>query len=362
MATETIYTEILNAGLVSGPEATYAAAHDAASADSITAKNNPHKVGQAKEGDTGFYVYRTCLIFNCANLKGATASSAKVTLYQSDSSINDAQSMYIVTGADVADTGVVLADFGDLLDDTTSWGSATSAYFIGTAGDKDITLNTAGLAALQTAMDAGGLVKLAFRSGHDINNTPDAGYIERNFFSFYGPEDITPARRPRLVVTYKASLPSDDLTRVAGIRHIYRPGFFRMQLTLGDVSNTIEIAEAKVRKELEIPEQQTPYIPTPRDWEPQPRWEPPKPAEPTIVPPAPIPTTSARVTPSQSGLPPPIPMENVFGTGEYQQRFPEPKVVLRRFWRSITPWKEESGETFGSEFTERFRRMFGGRG
>jgi len=66
------------------------------------------------------------------------------------------------------------------------------------------------------------------------------------------------------VVMSAATYPSDELTRVTGIRHIYRPGIFRMLLSLGDVSNTIEVAEHKVRKELEIPEQQTPEAkPTP---------------------------------------------------------------------------------------------------
>lgn len=64
--------------------------------------------------------------------------------------------------------------------------------------------------------------------------------------------------------------PSEAITRVTGIRHIYRPGFFRMILSLGDVSNTVEIAEARVRRELEIPEQQTPElepptVPTPQE-------------------------------------------------------------------------------------------------
>jgi len=365
LASSTIYTELLDAGLISGPEAAYATARTQANADSITAQATGHKVGQAKEGDTGYYVYRVCLLFDCAALQGTTASAGKITLYESASSINDTQSMYIVTGADVADTGVVVADFGELIDETTSWGSITSTDWIG-PGDKDITLNAAGLVALQTAINAGGLLKLALRSGHDINNTPDAGFIERNYFVLAGPADITPTRRPRLIVTYKASLPADDLSRVTGIRHIYKPGMFRMILSLGDVSNTIEIAEAKVRKELEIPEQQTPAIPK---YEPAPEW--PKPEPPKYEPPPSWPKPELPIVTSP-GLPGIIPG---IGPGDIQtegpmlgwptpsERIPSIEVLTSRVWRALTPWKEEAGETFGSEVTERFKtigKFFGG--
>ena len=45
--------------------------------------------------------------------------------------------------------------------------------------------------------------------------------------------------------------PSDDVARVSSIRHIFRPGFFRMQVGLGDLGLDIDVAETAVRNELD---------------------------------------------------------------------------------------------------------------
>ncbi len=45
--------------------------------------------------------------------------------------------------------------------------------------------------------------------------------------------------------------PSDAVARVSSIRHIFRPGFFRMQVGLGDLGLDIDIAETAVRAELD---------------------------------------------------------------------------------------------------------------
>lgn len=44
---------------------------------------------------------------------------------------------------------------------------------------------------------------------------------------------------------------SDFVARVSSIRHIYRPGSFKMQVTLGDLGFDVDVAEATVRKELD---------------------------------------------------------------------------------------------------------------
>lgn len=46
-------------------------------------------------------------------------------------------------------------------------------------------------------------------------------------------------------------LPIDDVARVSSIRHIFRPGFFRMQVALGELGFDVDVAEAVVRKTLE---------------------------------------------------------------------------------------------------------------
>ncbi len=45
-----------------------------------------------------------------------------------------------------------------------------------------------------------------------------------------------------LIITWSASLPSSAIVRVTGIRRIYRPGIYRMQLSLGEISDMDDIA------------------------------------------------------------------------------------------------------------------------
>jgi len=132
--------------------------------------------------------------------------------------------------------------------------------------------------------------------------------------------------------------PSDTMARVSSIRHICRPGFYRMQVGLGDLGFDIDVAEATVRKALDTAEE-PPTAPIP-PYEPGPYGKP-TPTEPTAMEkladaarrqreqqedlfPA-----SARVTAPQ----PPLPRVRT-----------EPSI-----WQRLTPWKEEAGETFGSQ-------------
>jgi len=182
----------------------------------------------------------------------------------------------------------------------------------------------------------------------------------------------TADRVAKLIVTYGASLPSEDISRVTGIRHIYKPGIFRMILSLGDVSNTIEIAEHKVRKELEIPEQQTPP-PEPYPFAPEPGLVPPTPYRTGFIPPEPEPVAPEpgrpRIFPTMPGIVLPGRVaEDIFGKPSEPARKPTeilgqalraavPLGTMKQLWRGITPWKEEAGETFGGEVAERFRKV-----
>jgi len=106
--------------------------------------------------------------------------------------------MYVLDEeGDVADTGVVLSDFGKLLGNVIVWGSIHSTVWIG-PGDKEIPLNALGIAEI--AANKGGKAKFLFRGSHDINNIPDDIFIENNYFLFAGPSVIVAGQRPRLVI------------------------------------------------------------------------------------------------------------------------------------------------------------------
>jgi len=162
------------------------------------------------------------------------------------------------------------------------------------------------------------------------------------------------------------SYPSWDLSRVTGIRHIYRPGSYRLEATLGEVSTSIELPQRDIQIPTVVPAEST-KIPKP------PKTTPLRVPEKTalemilalreegLLPEA---GASADITaleplPIQAGILEqfkPISREELekLGTVIGQEAPPEPSL-----WQKLTPWKEEKGETFGTAFTSTFRRGFG---
>jgi len=165
------------------------------------------------------------------------------------------------------------------------------------------------------------------------------------------------------------SYPSNGLTRVTGIRHIYRPGSYRLEATLGDVSTSVELPQRDVRIPSVVP------LPDPRTFEKFVRSEK---AVPLRLPERTAPEliealreegllpeagASADITaleplPIRAGIleqVKPLSREALerLGTIIGQEAPPEPSL-----WQKLTPWKEERGETFGTAFTSTFRRGF----
>lgn len=98
----------------------------------------------------------------------------------------------LVSGADLADT-LVAADYGELLDDVTSFGSINSANI--TLNDwNEIPLNAAGLVALNAAL-ASGKFRVGVRHSKDVNDTPPNG---TSYAYFYG---YTGADKPKITYT-----------------------------------------------------------------------------------------------------------------------------------------------------------------
>jgi len=219
--------------------------------------------------------------------------------------------------------------------------------------------------------------------------------VRKRIFIF--PWTDTPANDGQIStadVSYPSAVyPSSSMARVSSIRHICRPGFYRMQVGLGDLGFDIDVAETAVHKALDtadepdytyeqqylieqerMRQQQRPPVPP---YEPGPYWKAKRPApstEPVAFTPAPSPDefpASAKITRPQ----PPSPTPEVTPSYTYEQQYLiEQEELVRRQrrevgykgfidWRKITPWVEEKGETFTSEVMERvrsFRDWIGG--
>ena len=87
-------------------------------------------------------------------------------------------------------------------------------------------------------------------SGRVISSSGDSGATWTNnatvdfMFELYG--------NPQGSGSGGSIFPSDDVARVSSIRHIFKPGLFRMEATVGALGFGIDIAEESVRSELGV--------------------------------------------------------------------------------------------------------------
>lgn len=106
-------------------------------------------------------------------------------------------------------------------------------------------------------------VELSLASSNDTNNCPIARINNNNITGYDVKEDEVHTTfqssthydnavyDTAYIYTYAVITPLDAVARVSSIRHIFRPGFFRMQVALGDLGFDIDVAETAVRAELD---------------------------------------------------------------------------------------------------------------
>lgn len=175
----------------------YATAHNAAVADDIT--NAELITGQYHISSpvVGFHVYRDALVFDTSSLADdLVIVSARLKLWSKRiASVGVGFDVVIVSGADIEDTPVV-ADYGDLLDDTATRGSVDTDD-IGLEEAVYIDLNSTGISEINKT----GLTKFGLRSSRDISSTePSADTVE--WISFYHYAEGAGQKWPRLIITY----------------------------------------------------------------------------------------------------------------------------------------------------------------
>lgn len=190
----------------------YAGVHDAADASSVQSLGI--YVGQYYiAAPTEWSVQRGTLEFDLSSIPtGATVTAATLSLYGFEDASDTDFNITIVSGADLTST-IVVADYGDLLNDTTSYGALTTAG-LAIEGWNVITVNAAGLAIVQTALSAG-LIRFGLRSSRDISNTTPKlnGADAYEQVGFYG--YTTTNKKPKLTLTY-ASGEGQGVLKVKG--------------------------------------------------------------------------------------------------------------------------------------------------
>lgn len=300
----------------------YSAARSAGDASAVLAAGNRF-VLQGKYATNRYQMRRKGLYFDLSTLTSNVINSAE--LKQEITFPTEARDIRLISIESLNDPPAI-ADYGLIGDESTDCGTLEVGDMVQSAVNT-WTLNQTGLDHI--ADKRGTWCYFCMRTIDDITGTePSETYEGINL------ADPNPTYGHSTLeinyTSYASIVPVEAIIRVGAIRHIYRPGLFRMVLSLGDVSGTIETAVHTVRRELAIPEQPEPKLPTP-------------PREPT-PPPEPEPEPKRRrIWPGLAGT------GIMIGEERGEQ--------ARERWRAITPWKEERGETFGGEFMKRIRAI-----
>jgi hypothetical protein len=180
-------------------------------------------------------------------------------------------------------------------------------------------------------------------------------YDTSDYHSYWASVDVTRG------VTYTPG------ARVAGLRHVYRPGSYRLETTFGDISSTVDVVKHKVvlppspvekegegeeARTIEVPQKTAPEIV--RAVEEEGLGTPiiGGPALPGIIP-------GAVKDPLEEYLESVKERQERERLGAYVSQAVAGAGKKQSLWSKITPWKEEEGETFGSEFMERLESFAG---
>lgn len=228
-------------GWESGWNADYDYVHDLASAN-YTAESSSTAQNTRGMYVTTFLIKRGLFTIDCSSIPSlVTISSAKLVISAAvwENTRNDVDpyscSVCIV---DATGVGANDAGYGQMESKQTILGSLEIPYTSNwgyQTGTKEITFNAAGRAFLESC--AGGEARLGLRIDNDIDDVaPGAPWVQR--FSINPPTVDGEAR-----YEYPSSF-----TRVSSIRRAYRPGYYRMELGLGDLGFDWDVSEVGMKK------------------------------------------------------------------------------------------------------------------
>ena len=183
---EALFDALGTSGYLESLADTYPEARNA-STGTVHDNTNRGTTGQAKEGNEGFYLWRTGLFFDTTSfLATRTIIEAwlrlKVIAGGKGSAIHDEdQILRILSGEDLNPSGLTPSDYGQIGSRTTAYGQVSKWDWLAQANDFiDIPLN-------KNRIVKEGITKLALRGTHDIYNIPDEGFTERNRYDYQMP-------------------------------------------------------------------------------------------------------------------------------------------------------------------------------
>jgi len=119
--------------------------------------------------DEWTWIKRAIMLFDASALAGKTVSGVTFSFYTNSKTDDFSDSVSLVSSSPNTNTALINSDYGQL--GTTKYASDTALSSISTGAYTDLTLNATGIAAVQTALDGDGIVKLGMRMTSDNDNS-----------------------------------------------------------------------------------------------------------------------------------------------------------------------------------------------
>jgi hypothetical protein len=197
----TFYSTDSDGHLIGGNVSSYSVAHDAPTAYFWDDFANRIDTGQG-ENSAGFHILRSALFFDTSALPDtAVITSATLSLY---GYLDASQTEFDITVVDgsLLNDPIVVGDYGDLLNQTTSGGAFNTTGF-STSGYNDIPLTAAGVGWISKT----GMTQFGLRSSRDITAIAPSTSESVAVYSY----EQGVGYRPQLNVSYDTAPPT--LTR-----------------------------------------------------------------------------------------------------------------------------------------------------
>lgn len=183
---EKLFKALGTSGMIYGLKDTYEEARNTP-LGVVVDDNSSAICGQAKEGDEGFYIWRAGLFFDTSEIPAtATILEAWLRLQvqfggKRSAILDPDQTLIILSAEYLSHGGLTPSDYAQIGTHTISYGECSAEDWFAHSNQLiDIPIDS-------SLIVKEGISKLAMRGSHDINNIPDAGFIERNRFDYESP-------------------------------------------------------------------------------------------------------------------------------------------------------------------------------
>ena len=192
------------------------------------------------------WLYRTFLYFDLSSIPAGSnvIGDAVIKLYFKTKGTSGTYYPILIQAGHQAGATIVTGDWDLQTDDPVSFGSILLSDIILNQYNS-ITLSAVGKAYIEAAF--GSTLKLCVLGQRDFaNDAPGSLYnAETTFNTIQDGSTVAPV----LDFVKGKIYPTDPGIRVTGLRHIYRPGSYRLEALFGDISTAVMLPAAEEYKE-----------------------------------------------------------------------------------------------------------------